>query len=98
MRATFFSNSKVIINCRISKISKGEECQNQGERLDKEEAAADNYTRKQKSDFKALVNAKQQKTLLANLLSVLRESLIHKTWAADKEKDATHVVCRQLLH
>ena len=81
----------------MSKILKGGECQNQGERSNKEEEVANNYAWKQKSDFKNLVNPKQQKTLLANLLSALRESLIHKTLAADKQKDMTHVVCRQLL-
>ena len=39
-------------------MSKGGKCQNQGQRSDKEEEAADNYAWKQKSGFKDLINAK----------------------------------------
>ena len=42
----------------MSKILKGGECQNQGERSNKEEEVANNYAWKQKSDFKNLVNPK----------------------------------------
>ena len=42
----------------MSKILKGGEYQNQGERSNKEEEAADNYAQKQKSGFKNLVNPK----------------------------------------
>ena len=79
----------------MSKTSKGGECQNQGGEI-KEEEAADSDAWKQKSSFKDLVNAKWQKTLLANF-SALLESLIHKTLAADKQKDKAHGVCRQIL-